>query len=244
MKVFRVIAPLLLFSLALMITTSAIADSGPDEISGTIIKIYRDSYFWNNDSSEWSKIIEGMRVTRGHVLRTGGEATAVFEFDNNLVTLGPNTIIGLSDFTGKNVAGGLIDKWSWTSVAINLVYGEIFLKVKDQDEESTFKVISGLAVVETRGGEFSVKVEKSLMSADDPDRTKYLSEIEDVEANAKVVSGTLTTVVDKGSVTLVNIDTEGNIEGEPVEVKEGETSSIKFKYIRDSKNGGETGGGP
>lgn len=232
MRALRIIAPLLFLSLFLTILVSAGTGQGPDEIKGVVIKIYRDSYFWSEESSKWNKIVNGMGFTRGDVLRTEGDATMVLEFDNNLVTLGPDTIVGLSEFTGKNVAGGLIDKWHWTSVMINLVRGSLYLKVKEQNEESTFKVISGLAIVETGGGEFSVRAEKKLMAKDDPERDDYLTKIGGIGEDAGVVSGVVTAVVDKGSVTLMNVDTKGNLEGEPVEVGEGEASSIEFKYIR------------
>jgi hypothetical protein len=206
-----------------------------ENMSGTVIQLYRDAYFLDTDTGKWMKAVDRMYVTNGHILKTGPDASMTFVIDDHLIRLGPDTEIRLTDLTGENIGGGLFQIWKDTSIVIDIIRGSLYIKAKDLSPTDVFWIRKGLSVAETKGGEFSVKIKETEIGADSAkakDFIKGYKDKKDLPQNYSVFEGEMSVVSVKGNVTLSVFDPERNIHENAVYVAGGQTSSVSFMYVK------------
>ena len=210
-----------------------------DPMSGTVLKLYRDVFFLDRKGGEWKKAVEGMYFTRGHVLKTGDSGTAILEYDKNLIRLGPNTVIHFEDLSGDNPSGGLLNTWENISTIIELTYGTMYVKLKEQTPTDLFRIVRGSAVLESSGGEFMAQIIEKEIGSDTPDAKRLIGEIKKTKKlpeRYRVIEGELRTVVIDGSVNLTTVEESGSNISLPVNVNDvtvnkNMTSSIRYLYL-------------
>jgi hypothetical protein len=225
----------LLLVIALMsLTLLAQISHAKEPMNGAVIKVYRDTYFQDQETGEWKKAVEGMYVTRGHALKTGDKASMIIELTKSYIRLESDTEIRLTEFSGENIGGGLLNKWEDTTTVIDVIRGKIYIKVEELSTGDTFQVRKGLSAIETKEAEFSVAVYEAPVPEDHPDAfdfVKLMHEKSDVPEHYTIMSGKITAVVVEGTVSFTSFDTNGMPKGAPVTVNEGEASEASYMYI-------------
>ena len=204
----------------------SLACSAEEVLKGTIIKIYRDSYLFDFESGTNLKTKEGMRVTPGDMITTLGSATAIVDFNYDLIKLDPKTSIRLIKYDGGNKGEG--------NTEIFLLSGMIYVKVEERTDDSSFKLATAGNIIETKYAEFTVESIIGDVPTEDADTQEFLKTVgkhSEVDKDTRVFSVDVITTVYTGSVTSSVIDAATKSTRSPVNIGEGEELANRFRHV-------------